>query len=74
MKTALIPGPRGDQYAEIRADILGFMERCAREYGDIVAFDAADRSWVMVTDPDLVHEILTAPVDQVAVGPSLIPG
>lgn len=74
MTAELKVGPAGDQYAAITEDILGFMERSAREFGDVVDFVAAGRPWVMVNDPDLVHELLTAPLDQVTVGPSLVPG
>lgn len=74
MTAELRVGPAGDQYATITEDIIGFMVRCAHEHGDVVAFEAAGQPWVMVNDPDLVHELLTAPFDQVTVGPSLVPG
>lgn len=74
MTASLKLGPAGDQYPAIRENIIDFMERSARQYGDVVAFEAAGRPWVMVNDPLLVHELLTAPFDHVTVGPSLVPG
>lgn len=69
-----IPGPAGDRIADVEGDFLGFLERCSREYGALVAFELAGRPWVLVNDPGLIHEVLTAPFSAVGGGPSLVPG
>src|SRR5688500_14250406 len=39
-------------------DILGYHERCAREYGEIVRLRLADRITYMVNGPELIHDVL----------------
>ncbi|MCP2342536.1 cytochrome P450 [Actinomadura rupiterrae] len=54
-----IPGPRGGILARhltaYEADPVGFLEDCRRRYGDVFRFDT---DVVVVTDPDLVTEVL----------------
>jgi cytochrome P450 len=57
-----LPGPRGHfltgHLPEFRRDVLGFVTRCAREYGDLVAFRLGPRRCVLVNHPDLIEEVL----------------
>lgn len=57
-----IPGPRGHwlrgNLPEFSADRLGFLDRCARDYGDVVALRFAHRRVVVLNHPDLVEEVL----------------
>jgi len=69
-----IPGPAGDRFEEVEHDFLGFLERSSRAYGPLVAFELAGRLWVLVNDPELIHDVLTAPFSEVGGGPSLVPG
>jgi len=69
-----IPGPAGDRFEEVEHDFLGFLERSSRAYGPLVAFELAGRPWVLVNDPELIHDVLTAPFSEVGGGPSLVPG
>ncbi|MFC5185018.1 cytochrome P450 [Actinomadura harenae] len=54
-----IPGPRGGILARhltaYEADPAGFLDDCRRRYGDVFRFDTGV---VVVTDPDLVAEVL----------------
>ena len=57
-----IPGPRGRLFrghlAEFSKDRLGFLDRCHRDYGDVVQIRFAHRKIVVVNHPDLVEEVL----------------
>ncbi len=59
-----IPGPRarglGGHVREFTADRLGFLERLARDHGDVVSFRFAHRRMVLVNHPDLIEEVLVA--------------
>ena len=58
----LPPGPRGHwltgSLGELRRDRVGFYERLAREYGDVVAFRAGPFRFVLVSRPDLIEQVL----------------
>jgi cytochrome P450 len=41
------------------ADPLGFMERCAREYGDFVRLDTLNGEVYLLTDPDAIKHVLS---------------
>lgn len=59
---ATIPGPKGrwvtGHLREFTADRLGFLDRCFRDHGDVVAFRFAHRKVVLVNHPDMVEEVL----------------
>lgn len=56
------PGPKGHwlfgNVAEFRKDRLGFLERCAREYGDCVGIRLGPFRVMVVNHPDLVEDVL----------------
>lgn len=56
------PGPKGNwlfgNVAEFRRDRLGFLERCAREYGDCVGIRLGPFRIMVVNHPDLVEDVL----------------
>jgi cytochrome P450 len=56
------PGPKGNwlfgNVAEFRRDRLGFLERCAREYGDCVGIRLGPFRVMVVNHPDLVEDVL----------------
>jgi cytochrome P450 len=62
--TAPPPGPRGRWLAgnlpEYRRDRLGFLTRCARDYGDMVALRFGPHKLLLVSDPRLIEEVLAA--------------
>jgi cytochrome P450 len=63
MAVALVPpGPRGTwlggNLAQFGADRLGFLERCARDFGDVVAIRLGPRRIYLVHHPDLIEEVL----------------
>lgn len=43
---------------EFRAGILPFFERCRREYGTVVAFRLGPRRCILVSEPDLIQEVV----------------
>src|SRR4051794_31225154 len=45
---------------EYSADRLGFIERCAREYGDYVPIKFGTRAAVLLNHPDLIEYVLVA--------------
>src|SRR5439155_24143522 len=57
-----LPRPRGrfltGHLADVGADRLGFLARCAREYGDFVPLRLAFTPTLLVNDPDAVEEVL----------------
>jgi cytochrome P450 len=59
----LPPGPRGHwllgNLLEFRRDLLGFYERCAREFGDCSAFRLGHRRIYLLNHPDLIEYLLT---------------
>src|SRR3954447_16793374 len=56
------PGPRGHlllgSFPEYSRDTLGFMTRCAREYGDAVRFRLGGLSFYQFNHPDQIEEVL----------------
>lgn len=57
-----IPGPQGSwllgNLTEFRAGLLPFLERCRREYGDVVAFRLGPKRLILVSEPSLIEEVL----------------
>lgn len=57
-----LPGPRGHwlfgHAREFRADWLGFLARCARDYGDFVPIRLGFRKVLLVSDPHAIEEVL----------------
>jgi cytochrome P450 len=45
---------------ELGTDWLGFLSKCAREYGDVVFFRFAHVSIVLLTHPDHIEQVLVA--------------
>jgi cytochrome P450 len=58
----LPPGPKGHflsgNLPEFGQDALGFLERCAREYGDVFALRLGPRRIVLLNHPDYIEEVL----------------
>ncbi len=58
----LPPGPRGTlvggSLAEFRRSRLDFLTHCARDYGDVAQWRLAHRRVYLVSDPNLIEEIL----------------
>ncbi|MBV8049887.1 MAG: cytochrome P450 [Acidobacteriaceae bacterium] len=56
------PGPPGNfltgNFPELRDDALGFLTRCAREYGDIVRYRMVTFYGYLLNHPDYVDEVL----------------
>ena len=56
------PGPPrrllGGNLADFRSGRLGFLTRCAREYGDIVSLRFGPRRILLVSHPDLIEAVL----------------
>jgi cytochrome P450 len=77
------PGPKGLPFLgialEIRKDPLGTLRRIAREYGDIVGFQALGMPRVLLSRPEYVQQLLVldhakfhkSPLTKMAVGPLL---
>ncbi len=61
-RLAEIPGPKGSwingNLREFSRDRLAFMDRCFREYGDVVQFRFLHRKIVLVNHPGMVEEVL----------------
>jgi cytochrome P450 len=59
-----LPGPRGHwllgSLPEFRRDMLGFLTRCARDYGDAVLFRLGTKRIVLLNHPSLVEEVLVS--------------
>src|SRR5438046_6543460 len=57
-----LAGPKGrlltGHLADVGADRLGFLARCAREYGDFVPLRLGFRPTLLVNDPAAVEEVL----------------
>ncbi|BDG04369.1 cytochrome P450 [Anaeromyxobacter oryzae] len=62
MTPALPPGPRtlrpGGSWRAFGRDPLGFLERLARTYGPVAHFRIGPRHVFVLSDPDLVREVL----------------
>jgi cytochrome P450 len=63
MATAIRPsGPKGQflwgHLAEYRRDTLGFVNRCAREYGDIVPIRLGHKPLLLLNHPDYIEHVL----------------
>ena len=56
------PGPKGLPFLglalQVRADPLGIMQRVAHEYGDVARFHIAGRERILISDPQLIHQML----------------
>jgi cytochrome P450 len=55
------PGPRGrllGGHLHEFPNLLDFLPRCAREFGDVVAFRFGPRRVVLVNHPDLIEQVL----------------
>ncbi|HLN26451.1 MAG TPA: cytochrome P450 [Gemmataceae bacterium] len=56
------PGPKGHfvsgNLPEFRENRLGFLTRCAREYGDFVSIRLGPRRVILVSDPEAIEYIL----------------
>jgi cytochrome P450 len=61
-KTAFPPGPRGHPLVgnlpEFGRDLLGFLDDCARRYGDMVGLRLANYPTCFINHPDLVEDVL----------------
>jgi cytochrome P450 len=57
-----LPGPTGNSLVgsliDLGQDPLGFLTKCAREYGDIVPLDLGLTSACLVRNPEYIEEIL----------------
>lgn len=63
MATAVLPpGPKArlitGHLSDFRADSLGFLSRCAREYGDFVPLRIGLKKILLVSDPAAIEEVL----------------
>ena len=60
--TPLPPGPRprvpGAHLLAFARDMLGFVCRLKREYGDVVAFRLGPERTVLLSHPEHLHEVL----------------
>ena len=58
----LPPGPKGRPFLgsviELRRDLLGFMSRAARDYGDVVSFRLFHVRVCLLSDPDAIEQVL----------------
>ncbi len=58
----LPPGPKGNfltgNLGEFHKDIVGFYAKMAKEYGDVVSFRLVNRRMILISDPDLIEEVL----------------
>ncbi len=58
------PGPPGQpvigNLLELRRDPLGFLEMCAREYGDVARYRAARFNVYLLNQPDLIEQVFVA--------------
>jgi cytochrome P450 len=56
------PGPRGHwllgNFADWKADVIAFFNRCAREHSDVVSVRVGPRRLALVSHPDGVEEVL----------------
>ena len=56
------PGPKGSRISgcarEIGADRVGFLVELQRTYGDVVCFRVWDRTLYLVSDPELIKDVL----------------
>lgn len=56
------PGPRGQpligSFNDLQRDILGFIERSVREYGDVVGFRVFGKPFCILGHPELIEQVL----------------
>ncbi len=56
------PGPKGHpiwgHFGPFRHDALGFLTRCAAQYGDVASFRLGRRRIALVSHPDLIEQVL----------------
>src|SRR4051812_24236874 len=59
---AIPPGPRGHfllgSLGDYARDTLGFMTRCARDYGDVVRIRLGSMTCYLFNHPDQIEEVL----------------
>ncbi|REK19123.1 MAG: cytochrome P450 [Planctomycetota bacterium] len=62
MTPARPPGPPArlfsGHFREFYSDLLGFLTRCAREYGDVSSFRLGHRRAILANHPDLIEQVL----------------
>jgi len=62
MTNHLPPGPKGKPLVgsllSFYGDILGFLTRVARDYGDIAYFELGPRKVFLLNHPDLIKDVL----------------
>ncbi|WP_435125949.1 cytochrome P450 [Halobaculum sp. D14] len=60
--TDAIPGPDGlpvvGSFLDVQRDSFGFRERVAREHGGVARFDVLGRDVVLLTDPEVIEQVL----------------
>jgi len=60
--TNLPPGPKASNplgfLTPVRRDIISFLRRIAREYGDIVCFRVGPMRVVLLNHPDFINDVL----------------
>src|SRR4051794_29008831 len=73
--TQAFPGPRarfpGHLMFSFRADPLGFLQRCAAQYGDVCSFRGAKRRFILMSHPDDIRDVLVAKADHFTKSPAL---
>ncbi|HZL33946.1 MAG TPA: cytochrome P450 [Tepidisphaeraceae bacterium] len=69
------PGPRsrfpGEVMLRLRADVLGYLTRVCREFGDAVSLRAGGQRLYVFNDPDLIRDVLVTRDDCFIKGPAL---
>ena len=69
------PGPRGwpiiGSAAELLHDSTGFLTRMARRYGDVVYFPLLFQTRTLLSNPDLIEEVLVRQPQKFEKGPGL---
>ncbi|MFO1094073.1 MAG: cytochrome P450 [Planctomycetaceae bacterium] len=62
------PGPRGQpligSFTELQRDILGFIDRSVREYGDVVGFRIFGKPFCILGHPELIEQVLVRDSDK----------
>ncbi|MGF1581375.1 MAG: cytochrome P450 [Gemmataceae bacterium] len=57
----LPPGPKGHfltgNLGEFHKDVVGFYDKMANEYGDVVTFRLVNRRMILLSHPDLIEEV-----------------
>jgi cytochrome P450 len=75
IRTPTAPGPKGRYPGNImrhfRADPLGYLTGVQRRYGDVVTFYSNLQRYFIISDPDLIKEVLVTQADKFSKGPAL---